>query len=129
MWKSSKHIAQISAICTFLKHLPKHYKETASVIDQTKRDFCQYLHQTKWKEQMASQSQDSLRLSPKWYAKIVEVQIVQQQRSTLKQLKRASSSVTFRDQRWAYHLLPSHVLYRNWTTAHPSIFHSLLFQR
>ena len=37
--------------------------------------------------------------SPKRYVKIVEVQIVQQQRSTLEQLERASSSVTFRDQR------------------------------
>ena len=60
--------------------------------------------------------------NPKRYVKIVEVQIVQQQRSTLEQLEHASSSVTFRDQRWAYHLLPSHVLCKNWTTAHPSIF-------
>jgi len=48
---------------------------------------------------MASQGQDSLGLQSKRYAKIVEGQIVQQQRSTLEQLECASSSVTFRDQR------------------------------
>ncbi|AES91618.1 hypothetical protein MTR_4g115510 [Medicago truncatula] len=37
--------------------------------------------------------------NPKRYAKIVEVQIVQQQRSTFEQLERASSLMTFRDQR------------------------------
>jgi len=48
---------------------------------------------------MASQGQDSLRLQSKRYAKIVEGQIVQQQRSTLEQLEHASSSVTFRDKK------------------------------